>query len=139
MNLPMRDERMNGGPTDGHGHEQAIPNSLIWRSLFDKWPEDIPRHGLVVTTWNETIHFVDYLVSAGVLLIERDKPDTYGARKVLISFDSISAVKITSVIDLSVFQTMHFRAPRGNQPAPAAQRSSEGQRSETPRRRSTDR
>lgn len=82
-----------------------------WRALFENWPESIPREGLLVTSFQETIPFTGFLVSAGILLVERDKPDTYGARKVMVAFEAISAVKITSPMELSRFQVMGFQAP----------------------------
>jgi hypothetical protein len=82
-----------------------------WRALFENWPESIPRQGMVITTFQESIPFINYLVSGGILLLERDKPDSLGARKVMLSYEAISAVKITSVIELARFQVMGFQAP----------------------------
>jgi len=82
-----------------------------WRALFENWPESIPREGIVVTVHNENITFVNYLISSSVLLLERDKPDTSGARKVMISYEAIAAVKITSPMELGRFQVMGFQAP----------------------------
>ena len=82
-----------------------------WRLLFENWPDSLPRRGLVITTFNESIPFVGYLLSGGILLLDRDKPDTLGARKVMLSYDSISAVKITDVIELVRFQAMGFQPP----------------------------
>ncbi len=82
-----------------------------WRALFENWPESVPRQGLVVTTFQETIPFTAFLISGGIVLLERDKPDTFGARKVLVAYDSISAVKITSPMELARFQAMGFQAP----------------------------
>ena len=82
-----------------------------WRSLFESWPESIPRGGLLVTTFQETIAFTDFLISGSILLVERDTPDSFGARKVMVAFDAISAVKITSPMELGRFQVMGFQAP----------------------------
>lgn len=82
-----------------------------WRSLFENWPESIPRQGMIVTTFQETIPFVNFLVSGGILLVERDKPDTYGARKVFVNYEAISAMKLTSPIELARFQVMGFQDP----------------------------
>ena len=82
-----------------------------WKSLFENWPESVPREGLVVTSFNETIPFSGFLISGGVLLVDRDKPDTYGARKVMIAYSAIAAVKITNVLELARFQVMGFQAP----------------------------
>ncbi len=88
-----------------------METSEAWRSLFENWPESSPREGLLVTTFNEHIPFTDFLVSGGVLLVDRDKPDTYGARKVLVSYAAIQAVKLTSVLELGRFQVMGFQPP----------------------------
>ena len=53
----------------------------------------------------------DVTKSDAILIVERDKPDSHGARKVMISYDKISAVKITSVLELAQFQVMGFQAP----------------------------
>ena len=46
-----------------------------------------------------------------VMLLERDKPDSMGGRKVMVAYDAISAVKITDVIELPRFQAMGFQPP----------------------------
>jgi hypothetical protein len=88
-----------------------MDNAEAWRSLFENWPEAIPREGIVVTTLNEHVPFNGFLVSGGVLLVERDKPDTYGARKVMIAYSAIVAVKLTNVLELSRYQVMGFQPP----------------------------
>jgi hypothetical protein len=88
-----------------------LDSTEVWRSLFENWPESIPREGLLVTTFNEHVPFNGFLVSGGVLLVERDKPDTYGSRKVMIAYSAILAVKITQVMELGRFQVMGFQPP----------------------------
>jgi hypothetical protein len=88
-----------------------LDSTEVWRSLFENWPESIPREGLLVTTFNEHVPFNGFLISGGVLLVERDKPDTYGSRKVMVAYSAILAVKITSVIELGRFQVMGFQPP----------------------------
>ncbi|MDX1966636.1 MAG: hypothetical protein SFV23_05645 [Planctomycetaceae bacterium] len=82
-----------------------------WRTLFENWPESIPRSGLLVTSFCETIQFKDFLISGSILLVERDIPDSQGARKVMVSYDAILAVKITSPLELARFQVMGFQPP----------------------------
>ena len=83
--------------------------AATWRALFENWPESIPRQGLLVTTFQETIPFVNYLISEGALMVERDKPDSFGARKVIVAYEAISAVKITSPQELGIFTAMGFQ------------------------------
>ncbi|HLJ09925.1 MAG TPA: hypothetical protein VKU82_01990 [Planctomycetaceae bacterium] len=82
-----------------------------WRAMFENWPSTVPRRGLVITTFNESIPFITYMMSGGILLLERDRPDTVGARKVMIAYDAISAVKITDVVELANFQALGFQPP----------------------------
>ncbi len=82
-----------------------------WRSMFENWPASIPRRGIVITSFQESIPFVGYMLSGGILLLERDKPDSLGARKVMLAYHAISAVKITDVIDLARFQALGFQPP----------------------------
>ena len=82
-----------------------------WRALFENWPSSVPRRGMVITTFNESIAFINYMMSGGILLLERDRPDSVGARKVMIAYDAISAVKITDVVELANFQALGFQPP----------------------------
>lgn len=88
-----------------------MSDSDSWRSLFESWPESIPREGLLVTNFQEQIPFSNFLVSGSILLVERDKPDALGARNVMISYSAISAVKITRPMELALFQAMGFQSP----------------------------
>lgn len=82
-----------------------------WRSMFENWPEAIPRQGMLVTNYNEQIPFADFLIAGGIVLLDRAAPDTQGARKVMIAYEAISAIKFTSVIELARFQVMGFQSP----------------------------
>lgn len=82
-----------------------------WRTLFENWPDSIPRSGLLVTSFNETIEFKDFLISGSILFVERNTPDSQGARKVMIAYDAILAIKFTSPLELSRFQVMGFQPP----------------------------
>ena len=82
-----------------------------WRALFENWPQAIPREGLLVTSFQEVIQFKDFLISGGILLVEREKPDSVGARKVMIAYEHISALKLPTPIELARFQVMGFQAP----------------------------
>ncbi|QDU81613.1 hypothetical protein Pla110_33550 [Polystyrenella longa] len=82
-----------------------------WKSMFENWPEAIAKEGLLVTNFQEQIAFVNFLVSGDILLVERDRPDSYGARKVMLTYDSISALKITNPMELARFQVMGFQPP----------------------------
>jgi len=82
-----------------------------WRALFENWPEPMPRQGLLVTNFQEQIPFVNFLISGDILLLERDRPDSSGARKVMLSYSTISALKMTSTLELARYQVMGFQPP----------------------------
>ena len=82
-----------------------------WRTLFESWPDTLPREGLLMTPFQETMPCVSFRISGGILLVQRDQPDTHGARKVMISYDAILAVKLTSPDELARYQVLGFQAP----------------------------
>ena len=88
-----------------------METAAAWRALFENWPQSIPREGLVVTSFQEQIPFKDFLISGGVVLVERDKPDSMGGRKVMIAYEHVCAVKLTSPIELSQYEAMGFQRP----------------------------
>lgn len=79
-----------------------------WRELFCGWPQGMPREGIIVTTFQESIPFINFMTSGGVLLVERDRPDSAGARKVMVSFGAIAAVKSTNTLDFDKYKAMGF-------------------------------
>lgn len=81
-----------------------------WEAIFKSWPQGMQRRGLILTNFQETIAFVDYRLSPGVLLVERERPDSHGARKVMLTWDSILALKLTDPGDLSTYEQMGFAA-----------------------------
>jgi len=82
-----------------------------WRNLFESWPGSIPPQGLIVTSFGEQIPFVEFLVSGSMVLVQRDKPDTHGSRKVMISYAAIQAVKIADPGEIARYQVMGFQPP----------------------------
>lgn len=79
-----------------------------WRQLFCEWPQTMPREGIIVTTYQETIPFINFMTSGGVLLLERDRPDGAGARKVMLAYSAIAAVKYTNTLDFDKYKVMGF-------------------------------
>lgn len=81
-----------------------------WKSMFESWPEAVPKQGMLVTKFGETVTFTNFLVSGGILLVQKDKPDSHGARKMMIAYDAISAVKLSDPGELARYQVMGFQA-----------------------------
>lgn len=87
--------------------------TAAWQSAFAAWPAELPRAGMLVTSGQETIPFVDFLLGPDFLIVERDKPDSQGARKLIVALAAITAVKLTTPEPLSSLQG--FAAPKVEQ------------------------
>ena len=81
-----------------------------WQNLFENWPRTFPRQGVLVTDFQETIPFNDFRVNEGILLLQRERPDTIGARKMMVSFRAIVGLKLTGVEELDVYDAMGFHS-----------------------------
>jgi hypothetical protein len=80
-----------------------------WRRLFASWPPSLAQRGVLVTNFGEQIAFSAFWVSEDMLLIERQTPDTVGARKVIISFEAILGVKLTEVLKPAALAPLGFK------------------------------
>lgn len=83
-----------------------------WREFFTKWPAGVERRGVLVTTFNELVPFSGFAISPTLLLLDRAVPDTSGARKVIVGYQQIAALKLTDVLKLSAFQAAGFTESR---------------------------
>lgn len=86
-----------------------MEKSICWQVLFQRWPDSIPKLGIVVTSLNEGIAFNNFQVSDYAVLFERDRPDTMGARTAIVPWEEIVTVKLTSPIESAQFQDMGFQ------------------------------
>ena len=88
---------------------QAGSLTAQWRELFSNWPAQRPRRGMIISSWQETLSFDDFLISDEVLFLNRPQPDSVGARKIMIPFSQILAVKFTDVFEFDEFNSMGFQ------------------------------
>jgi len=88
--------------------------SELWRRFFRDWPAAMPQRGLVVTSFDELVPFAGFLVSEAFLLLIRQTPDAAGARSIVISYDKISAVKLTDIVKPKLFESMGFEGSLPN-------------------------
>jgi hypothetical protein len=51
------------------------------------------------------------MIRGDLLLVERKTPDALGARRVIMRFDAIAAVKILDAIEMPRFESMGFHIP----------------------------
>jgi len=88
-----------------------METTTAWRAMFENWPDSIERKGMVVTAFGEAIPFQSFMISGGLLLLERDSPDQFGTRKVILSYDQICAIRLPTPMELPGFQAMGFQLP----------------------------
>lgn len=87
-----------------------MDNDNSWRTLFENWPQSFAKVGVLITSFGDTVPFNDFRVNEGILLVQRERPDTIGARKMMISFTAIVALKLVDVEGLDIYDVMGFRA-----------------------------
>jgi hypothetical protein len=80
----------------------------VWRNCFRNWPADLPRRGVLVTSFNEQVPFENFSASDQQVLIERRAPDTVGARMVMVPYQCILALKIVDVVKPKAFSQLGF-------------------------------
>ena len=88
-----------------------MDTARAWQEYFRKWPAELERRGVVVTSFDEQIPFDGFATSEHLLLLDRKIPDTLGARKILLCYAQIMAVKITDVVKMKAFQSLGFDEP----------------------------
>jgi hypothetical protein len=85
-----------------------MDNAQFWLQIFRNWPAGYPRQGIVITSIQESIPFSNFMTSEGIVLLDRDKPDAIGARKVMVAMSTIIAIKLTDTFELSRFKAFGF-------------------------------
>jgi hypothetical protein len=79
-----------------------------WQRLFADWPAEMPRRAVVVTTYDEQIPFSGFQTGEGFLLLERNAPDSLGARMVVLPYQQIVALKLTEVVKSRSLRALGF-------------------------------
>jgi hypothetical protein len=79
-----------------------------WKAFFLKWPKDLPRRGILVTVLNDQHPFKAFMTTDEMVLLERQNPDPLGSRILMLEFNQIALVKLTDVIQQSIFKKMGF-------------------------------
>jgi hypothetical protein len=107
MGHVFREHKVFDIPTQNHDLIMPIVMEN-WRDFFLHWPSDMHRRGIVVTSFGEQIPFSGFWTSSNLLLLERQSPDSLGARTIILAFTQITALKIVDVVKSKSFQTMGF-------------------------------
>lgn len=90
----------------------------IWREFLQAWPSGLTQSGVMVMSGGEQIAFCSFLLSDQVVMLERNAPDTVGARMLVVPYAKIDAIKITEPVGSDVFREAGFREVRsGSQPS----------------------
>ncbi|MEE8450594.1 MAG: hypothetical protein V3R99_01735 [Thermoguttaceae bacterium] len=79
-----------------------------WKAYFSNWPETMAKKGILITNFDEQIPFAGFLASDSFLLLDRQTPDALGARTVILPYGSMTALKLTDVVDQKVFHSIGF-------------------------------
>ena len=82
--------------------------SNYWNDFFSRWPADLPHHGILVTAFSEQITFSAFWISEKFLMLERQTPDSMGARTIILPYNQILALKITDVVKPRQFKVAGF-------------------------------
>jgi hypothetical protein len=86
-------------------------NPNHWGEFLSNWPADVSRHGIVVTTFNEQILFSTFWTSGNFLMLERQTPDSQGARTLILPYEQILALKMVDLIKPKSFKAAGFEGP----------------------------
>jgi hypothetical protein len=82
-----------------------------WKDVFCHWPAEMPRRGVLIAAFGEQIAFAGFSTSEAFLLLERNSPDSMGARTILMPYDNVLGLKITDVVKPRAFQSLGFDVP----------------------------
>ncbi len=91
-----------------------------WQELFLAWPKEMPRRGVLVTTFGEQIPFCGFLVSRGFLFIERTTPDSIGGRAAVLPYQSIAGLKFTDPVKPRAVEAFGFESAATDRATPNA-------------------
>ena len=86
----------------------SIDVTQAWHECLVRWPDDMPRRGVLVTNFGEQIVFNNFLLTERMILVERHAPDTMGARQVMLPLAHVLGLKITDVVRAKCFTELGF-------------------------------
>lgn len=85
-----------------------MDSSTQWQQMFLKWPASIPKRGIVTTVLNEQIPFKGFMTTNQMLLLERQNPDSLGARFIVLEYGAVSALKYIDPLKADNFAELGF-------------------------------
>ncbi len=82
--------------------------ATAWIRLFGEWPGEMPRRGILVTTFGEQVPFSGFLTGESFICLERQNPDSLGARTLIVPYDNVAAVKLVDVVKPAILRRLGF-------------------------------
>lgn len=80
------------------------------QQLLAEWPAAIERKGTIITSWGDSVPFVDYMLNGDLLLLIRSQPDAHGTRRLIMNLKDVNGIRIVEAIDPTRFQAMGFQS-----------------------------
>lgn len=87
---------------------QPSSRQQSWARLFAQWPAGLARKGVLVTNFGEQVAFSGFMTNGELLLVERQTPDTSGARKLIVPLAEVQGVKIVEMVKAATFGELGF-------------------------------
>ena len=88
----------------------VTPTQSEFQRILAEWPVSIERKGIILTSFGESVPFVEFMLNGNLVLLDRGVPDTANARRVILAVDMIVGIKITDPIEMARFTSMGFQA-----------------------------
>lgn len=85
-----------------------MADAAQWQQTFLKWPASIPRRGILTTVLNEHIPFKGFMTTGAMLLLERQNPDSLGARFIVLEYSAVNALKYIDPLKAENFKELGF-------------------------------
>ncbi len=82
-----------------------------WIDVLSSWPADLPRRGLAVTNNGDSVEFSSFMLRGQIALLERDRPDSQGGRRVMLHLSQLAAIKIMDPVEMDRFRGFGFKTP----------------------------
>lgn len=88
-----------------------MEQNTAWKDFFRAWPTGLDRRGVLVCTFGEQVPFDNFMTGDRLLIVDRSVPDTMGARKIVLPYENIAAIKFVEVVKSKIFQPLGFDEP----------------------------
>jgi hypothetical protein len=85
--------------------------SETWHAFLCRWPADIPRRGVAITQWSEQIPFAGFVLGDNFICLERQTPDSFGGRAIVLPLTQIAGIKLTDVVKSKTLEALGFETP----------------------------